>query len=155
MGPCFPEGCILPAIPMMHSGSTACPASSTKMCVKWPTGTPPETSLQRQPTVCSRRSQSSDHFNNDACSAEQKSALPPGGEQRGDDDLVLHHNLFGWEDEAILLLVPVAVFLSGKHTCACQGSVVKISACVTRVPHWTQSSGHHDLPLSPRFDRHS
>lgn len=36
---------LLPATAMMHSGSTAWPASSTKMWVKWPTGIPPETSL--------------------------------------------------------------------------------------------------------------
>lgn len=55
-------------------------------------------------------------------SAQLKSAptvlyVPPGGEQRGDDDLVGHQNLFGWEDEAILTFVPVAVFLRGTNKC--------------------------------------
>lgn len=38
----------LPATAMMHSGSTAWPASSTKMWVKWPTVIPPETSLMTE-----------------------------------------------------------------------------------------------------------
>lgn len=49
-------------------------------------------------------------------SSISRSVLPSGGDQRGSDDLVLHQSVPGREDEAVLTLVPVAVFLEVRQT---------------------------------------
>lgn len=107
---------LLPATAMMHSGSTACPASSTKMWVKWPRGIPPDTSLTVE--QCNtliffffyKRESVKCHL----CSV----SLPASCDQSCNHNCVFHQTFFIGKHETVLSVIPVATLLKCASTSA-------------------------------------